>query len=69
MKKSEAAKLLNKWINDMDIDLAILEPDEQYTYLLDFLVDRLGMLPPPAKLQKMDTIQNRVWEPEDENEK
>lgn len=53
MKKSKAAEILNSWIIDNDVPLSILSPEEQCIELLDFLVNKLGMLPPKVRVEEV----------------
>lgn len=60
MKRTEMLKLMSKAYGAKNY---VYFTEEDADNVLKAM-EAAGMLPPPLKLQKMDEIHNRVWEPE-----
>lgn len=60
MKRTDMLKLMSKAYGAKNY---VYFTEEDADNVLKAM-EAAGMLPPPLKLQKMDEIQNRIWEPE-----
>lgn len=68
MKRSDAIKLMVAFQDQAYKRFRYSISDTELMDGVLLQLEKAGMLPPPAKLQKLDTIENRVWETEDEKE-